>query len=617
MHSHRKMQFLEKSGSVISEHMLSIAPSGKLREDLEFDLEPLLKGTQFDYHRFKKVEKVLLKLKPSEIKGRPGYLMWFRNRVVQTKVWLPEIKMVCYGIGNEMELHPQDGFTIVSLHTTLKLEHNDPEVVKIWINGLRKCMGYTDEQIEELRRCDNALFTLADQDYNATPMDLPQLTKMRSQSLMKFSMTSVEGQMFKHHHDDGISEIMLKLTYHNTGKNRVRDLWIEKKRMDFSQVEAVLHGANIPKIVNEHRNPINWFTLVTNDGHNQTTYHLYHDDQNAVIMWVRGMGALISSRSGEDFADLESLPNVSADGDDTQEIGRGKSGRGGGVLSPVNNHDLFNQWENAFDSYERKQLDHETQVNEIQDLYNQWDAGFDSYERKQERESHTNAGSPFSPSSMTEMNSASVLDFQNHSQNSLADFDKEMRRQMILQSKRESQMHLSLQNPRYLITSSTVDLLNKDFVDRRTMRYEEEFKRLYDQLRTTEHKEFVIGDKVEVRQWAMWREGVVTSVNPLKVQPEGWSKSFRWQETRRKGQKEGNWKDFHNSAQMLLKFADESETPAPPNISDLTSPPVDSESTKRVPEKSPGLRMVADPSLTIPVENDQKMCAGDHNPIQV
>ena len=77
-------------------------------------------------------------------------------------------------------------------------------------------MRYTDEQIEELRRCDNALFTLADQDYNATPMNLPQLTKMRSQSLMKFSITSVEGPIFAHHHDDGVSQIMLKVTTTNS-----------------------------------------------------------------------------------------------------------------------------------------------------------------------------------------------------------------------------------------------------------------------------------------------------------------------------------------------------------------------------------------------------------------
>ena len=42
-------------------------PSGKIREDLEFDLEPLLKGTQFDYHRFKKVEKVLLKVTEKKV----------------------------------------------------------------------------------------------------------------------------------------------------------------------------------------------------------------------------------------------------------------------------------------------------------------------------------------------------------------------------------------------------------------------------------------------------------------------------------------------------------------------------------------------------------------------
>jgi len=609
MHSQKKKQFLEKSGSVISEHMLSITPSGKTREDLESDLQPLLKGTQFEYHRFKKIEKVLLKLKQSEIKGRPGYLMWFKNRVIQTKIWLPEIKMVCYGIGNEIELHPKDGLTIVSLHTTLKLEHDDPEVVKMWINGLRKCMGYTDEQMEELRRCDNAMFTLADQDYN-TPMDLPQLNKMRSQSLMDFSLTAVEGQMFTHHHDDGISQIMLKLTYRNTGTNRIRDLWIGKKRMDFSQVEAVLHGANIPKIVNVHRNPINWFTLVTNDGLTQTTYHLYHDDKNVVIKWVRGMGALISHLRGEDDADGDALPEVS-DEEDLPAVTHGDSGLG---------KNLFNQWEEAFDSYERKQLDHEAQVNDIQSLYNQWDAGYDSYERKQKRGPNMNAASPISPLEFASLSKGSFLDFQ--SQEPLSDFDKEVRRQMLLQSKRESKMNVNVKGHKYLVTDSSVNLLTDEFVDRRHERYEAEYKRLYDQLRITEHKEFVVGDKVEVRQWTMWREGVVTSVNPLKVQPEGWSKSFQWQETRRRGETEQNWKDLHNSARELLNFTDESQTPLPANITDLSSPPADCDTKRESPglkmvadpsfiiKESPGLKMVADPSFIIKVENDQKMCAG-------
>jgi hypothetical protein len=46
-------------------------------------------------------------------------------------------------------------------------------------------------------------------------------------------------------------------------------------------------------------------------------------------------------------------------------------------------------------------------------------------------------------------------------------------------------------------------------------------------------KEFSIGQRVECRDdREAWKKGIVKSVDPLKVQPDGWDKAYGWDEVR-------------------------------------------------------------------------------------
>jgi len=286
-----------------------------------------------------------------------------------------------------------------------------------------------------------------------------------------------------------------------------------------------------------------------------------------VVKWVVGMRDLIRF---EDDGDGDALP----DSDFENEIEKLKESLDKATSNGMTK--MFNQWEEAYDKYEEKEK--ATPAN----MFDEWEAAYDKYQDRvasnadenTPRERGFHAGSP-----VRFQTAGSMLDFQRNA--TMSDTEFELKQQATAKNQQERES-------RYLVTDSTVNLLKTEFIDRRMERYQEEFKRLYKQIRV-EPKQFQVGEKVEVRQCVIWREGVITSLNPLKVQPNNWSKSFRWMEVRRPLQETDYWKALQENVRAN---GGGTEPPSLKNPeSTLRSVTMDENDSKRQPEIATGVTL--------------------------
>jgi len=194
-------------------------------------------GEKFIYRRVNLQEETTLKL---EMDGdNPEFLVLLQDSKAKIKFKMNEVDMICFGVGNEIQTPPSNGLTIVSSRAIVKLENSDEDVVKRWVAGLRKAIGYSDEDVYNLEPCDAALFEVAeDALLRREVKKIPNLPLVFTQHRPS---TRTE------------QEVMVKLTYHD--QHRAKEIQLGSEKIDFSRIEAVLHGAPIPAIAKGETDP--------------------------------------------------------------------------------------------------------------------------------------------------------------------------------------------------------------------------------------------------------------------------------------------------------------------------------------------------------------------------
>merc|ERR1712242_509490 len=99
--------------------------------------------------------EVFIKVNFDQETGNPLRITWGTgNRHVEWE----NVKLIAWGLhtptftamAQNSKIEPLTCLSVVSTHTILDVQHEDPKMVQMWVTGLRQLLGQTDEEADKL-----------------------------------------------------------------------------------------------------------------------------------------------------------------------------------------------------------------------------------------------------------------------------------------------------------------------------------------------------------------------------------------------------------------------------------------------------------------------------------